>query len=121
MTHVPLERRLRNTLTRTSPLGPSDAAQISDIEVAASLFDPHNKSFNSLIRGDVSLLLGRRGSGKTALLNSYKYQPYLDNFNRPNVLGARADSRVYNIVIDVVTYKQFDEMQRLVLRNPGAF
>jgi len=116
-----LEKRLRETLTRLAPLGPSDAAQISDIEVAARLFDPHNTSFNTLIRRDVSLLLGRRGSGKTALLNSYKYQPYLDDFEHPDFDNSRVDFRAYAFVIDVVTYKQFDEMQRLVMRDPTRF
>jgi hypothetical protein len=119
MNRPPLEHRLRETLTRTAPLGPSDAAQISDTEVAAQLFDPHNKSFNTLIRRDVALLLGRRGSGKTALLNSYKYRPYLDGFGHPDNADPHGDFRAYHFVIEVIAYKQFDEMQRLVMRDPG--
>jgi hypothetical protein len=111
--------RLRRFLTPTAPLGPSDAAQITDLEVAARLFDPHNKSFNTLLRRDLSVLIGRRGSGKTALLNSYKYRPYLDD--TPNVRDVRFDFHSYEIVIDIITYKQFDEMQRLVARDPGTF
>lgn len=111
--------RLRRSLTPTAPLGPSDAAQITDLEVAARLFDPHNKSFNTLLRRDLSVLIGRRGSGKTALLNSYKYRPYLDA--APNVRDVRFDFRSYEVVIDILTYKQFDEMQRLVAQDPTTF
>jgi GTPase SAR1 family protein len=114
-----IANRLRRSLTPTAPLGPSDAAQITDLEVAARLFDPHNKSFNTLLRRDLSVLIGRRGSGKTALLNSYKYRPYLDKYDTPS--DARFDFLSYEIVIDVLTYRQFDEMQRLVARDPGAF
>ena len=112
---------LRNYLTPTAPLGPSDAAQIEDIEVAARLFDPHNKSFNTLLRRDLSVLIGRRGSGKTALLNSYKYQPYLDRYDRPSIKDPRSDFRSYDVVIDVVTYKHFDDMQRAITRNASSF
>src|SRR3982751_6557054 len=121
MNDLPIDERLRRTLTRAAPLGPSDAAQITDPEVAARLFDPHNKSFNTLLRRDLSVLLGRRGSGKTALLNSYKYRPYIDAYDKPEVRDSRSDFRSYEIVIDVVTYKQFDEMQHLVTRDPSVF
>jgi hypothetical protein len=58
-----IDDRIRQYVTPQAPLGPSDAAQITDIEVAARLFDPHNKSFNSLLRKDLSVVIGRRGSG----------------------------------------------------------
>jgi hypothetical protein len=116
-----IAERLRAYLTPTSPLGPSDAAQIEDLEVAARLFDPHNKSFNTLLRRDLSVLIGRRGSGKTALLNSYKYQPFLDKRDKLSTADPRSDFRSYDVVIDVVTYKHFDDMQRAVTREAVGF
>lgn len=112
---------LREYLTPTSPLGPSDAAQIRDVEVAARLFDPHNRSFNTLLRRDLSVVIGRRGSGKTALLNSYKYRPFLDNYDPRETYKARSDFSSYDLIIDVTPYKHFDDMQRIVTSDPGAF
>jgi hypothetical protein len=113
--------RLRNYLTLTSPLGPSDAAKIEDLEVAARLFDPHNTSFNTLLRRDVSVLIGRRGSGKTALLNSYKYRPYLDARDRSVRRNPQSDFRAYEIMLDVITYKHFDNMQRAAAGSTTSF
>src|SRR5262245_60938155 len=115
-----LRNRLRAYLTKESPLGPSDAAQITDIEVAAKLFDPHNRSFNTLLRRDLSVLIGRRGSGKTALLNSYKYRPYLDPVPKP-VANLAFDFKAYDIVLEIVTHRQFEKMQELVARDPDLF
>lgn len=116
-----IEDRLRNYLTPTSPLGPSDAAKIEDLEVAARLFDPHNTSFNTLLRRDVSVLIGRRGSGKTALLNSYKYRPYLDAHDKAVKRTAQSDFRAYDIMLDVITYKHFDNMQRAAAGSTSSF
>lgn len=121
MEEQPVIARLRRTLTVSTPLGPSDASQLTDLEVAAELFDPHNKSFNVLLRRDLSVLVGRRGSGKTALLNSYKYRRYLDKSGTLELYDPRSDFRAYDIVIDVVTYKQFDEMQRWVSGKEAGF
>lgn len=116
-----LADRLRGYLTTTLPLGPSDAAEIKDLEVAARLFDPHNDSFNTLLRRDLSVLIGRRGSGKTALLNSYTYRPFLDKYFKPHVNRAASDYRAYDLVIAIETYKHFDDMQKLVVRDANVF
>lgn len=121
MAKTTLAERLRGYLTPTAPLGPSDASQIRDVEVAARLFDPHNDSFNTLLRRDLSVLIGRRGSGKTALLNSYTYRPFLDKYFKPHVRSAASDYRSYDLVIAVETYKHFDDMQQLVVRDPKIF
>lgn len=116
-----IEDRLRNYLTPTTPLGPSDAANIDDLEVAARLFDSHNTSFNTLLRRDISVLIGRRGSGKTALLNSYKYRPYLDTPAKPVKRNVQSDFRAYEIMLDVITYKHFDNMQRAAAGSTSSF
>ncbi len=121
MSSAPIADRLRTYVTPSSPLGPSDAAQITDDEVAAKLFDIHNQSFYKLLRRDLSVLIGRRGSGKTALLNSYKYRKFLDRDGTPATVGNTSDFRSYDVVIDAVTYKQFEDMQKLVVRDPERF
>jgi len=120
MPDTSIAERLRSYVTPSEPLGPSDAAQIADLEVAAKLFDIHNKSFNTLLRRDLSVLIGRRGSGKTALLNSYKYRPFLDRETKQAKIGTTSDFRSYDVVIDILTYKQFDRLQRLVMREAAS-
>jgi len=104
--------RLKRYINEEHPLGPSDASQIDDIEVAASLFDPHYSSFNILLRKDISVVTGRRGSGKTALLNSYIYKRYLQN---SIFLEESNDLRDYQIVIPIQSFRHFDRMQPIVL------
>jgi hypothetical protein len=113
-----LDLRIKQYVSPHAPLGPSDASQIKDVEVAARLFDPHNKSFNSLLRKDLSVVIGRRGSGKTALLNSYRYRPYLGKVS-PDTYGS--DFRSYDYVIEITTYKKFQEMQRRIVKDPMIF
>ena len=100
----PLEERIKKYVTEAAPLGPPDAHQIKDDEAAAHLFDPHNKSFNALLRREISIVIGRRGSGKTALLNSYRYNRFFDkdNFLKTNYAGV--DLTRYQIVIEVKTH-----------------
>jgi hypothetical protein len=113
--------RIRHYVNPNSPLGPSDAAQITDTEVAARLFDPHNKSFNSLLRKDLSVVIGRRGSGKTALLDCYKYRRYLGRIDNLDIAPIGSDFSDYDIVIEIVPYKTFDEMQRQVVKDQTSF
>lgn len=108
--------RIRSYVTPSLPLGPSDAAQLQDVAAAAKMFDAHNRSFGALLRRDVAVVIGRRGSGKTALLRSYIYRPYLDSV-APSSLETRSDFYSYSVVIEVEIYRQFDEMQRMVVRD----
>ncbi|MFY9619993.1 MAG: hypothetical protein WAQ99_09285 [Pyrinomonadaceae bacterium] len=117
----PIEDRLRSCIHERAPLGPCDAADITDPEVAARLFDPHNKSYNSLLRRDLSVVIGRRGSGKTALVTSYKYRPYLDNYHGSLATSRSADVSGYEVVIEVSTHKKFEELQRRVVKDDAIF
>ena len=116
-----LNERIRRYVNPQAPLGPSDAAQIKDIEVAAHLFDRHNDSFTSLLRKDLSVVIGRRGSGKTALLNSYKYRPYFGASTSREQETLGSDFSAYDIVIEIATHKKFEEMQRRVVKDPDVF
>ena len=120
MSHA-LQDRMRRFLNPDDPLGPEDAHEVEDVEVASRLFDPHNKSFNTLLRKDISVVVGRRGSGKTALLNAYKYRQFLDPVETPDPSCNSFDYNDYDIVIDVVSYKQFYAMQQRVAGNPDEF
>jgi hypothetical protein len=113
-----LQKRIMKYVNKDNPLGPPDAHLIKDAEVAAHLFDPHNASFNTLLNRDISVVIGRRGSGKTALLNSYLYRPY---FSR-EVLNGRAlnfDLNDYRLVIPIEGNKLFERMQNHVAGPSG--
>jgi len=109
---------LRTILNPGEPLGPIDAATINEIRAAALLFDPHNTSFTTLLRADVAVIIGRRGSGKTALLGSYEYRNYSPALKDPNLRRSTAGSDYlrYNIILSVPTHTYFDVMRQLVNR-----
>jgi hypothetical protein len=116
-----LIERITQYLNKDQPLGPTDAHQIKDAEVAASLFDPHNEAFNLLLRRNISVVIGRRGSGKTALLNSYLYRPFLPKNILANESGnVELDLNDYSIVIDILGYRLFERMQEHVAGQSGV-
>src|SRR4051812_33751398 len=88
-----LEEAIRNAFSQRTVnptlLGPIDAATIKDQEVAAELFDVHTGSFKELLIGR-SLIIGRRGAGKSALLRAYLQRPFLyDRILRERILTRR--------------------------------
>jgi hypothetical protein len=117
-----LIQRIRLYLNTDQPLGPTDAYQIKDAEVAASLFDPHNEAFNLLLRRNISVVVGRRGSGKTALLNSYLYRPFLqkNSLAQKRVGDGELDLNDYSIVISILGNRMFEKMQEHVAGTSGV-
>lgn len=69
---------VREYLTDDEPFGPIDATEIEDRRAIGLLFERHNKIYGVLHKRP-SLVVGRKGSGKTSYLNSvhfdsqYKY------------------------------------------------
>ena len=62
---------LRNYFGPDQPFGPINASRITDPEACRQLFDTENKVYAELTsHPSLSLIVGRRGSGKTALLRS---------------------------------------------------
>jgi hypothetical protein len=61
--------KLRNYVTREAIFGPLDSREVSEPEAMASLFERQNKSFRELHQRP-AIIIGRRGSGKTAYLRS---------------------------------------------------
>lgn len=115
-----LQARFTKYVNRENPLGPADAYLIKDTEVAAHLFDPHNRSFNGLLRKDISVVIGRRGSGKTALLNSYLYKPYFSKGDITSVNNSSSDINDYKLVIPIMGHRLFEHMQTIVAVPGGA-
>jgi hypothetical protein len=77
---------LRNYITKSEPFGPMNASEIAEPEARKILFDVHNNLYKSLPQRP-SVVIGRKGSGKTAYLQS----AYFD--------------KVYDFVVEVDTDK----------------
>lgn len=67
-----LAAKLKDYVNKEQPLGPINAAQIYDKEVGNTLFERDNKLHQEMKRNP-SIIVGRRGSGKTAYLNGLHY------------------------------------------------
>ena len=78
---------LTNVLTVDDPLGPSNAEELIDSPSAARLlFDRQNEIYSRLAKSS-GIIIGRRGSGKTAFLNQLRLtnEPSVVQFAAPNV------------------------------------
>lgn len=64
-------------LNDTAPFGPIDAAKIKDNSVAELLFDRENKIYRAFTTNP-SIIIGRRGAGKTAYLHSEYFSKKFD-------------------------------------------
>lgn len=71
------EDTLRIYLNKDEPLGPVDASQIIDDSANRVLFDASNILYKQMSRHP-PIVIGRRGSGKTAFLNSAAQNPNYD-------------------------------------------
>jgi len=69
MSSASLPSGLKDYLTPDCPLGPIDSSHIADPEIGALLFDTHNRLYSELEKNP-SIIVGRRGAGKTAYLRS---------------------------------------------------
>lgn len=91
-----IDSKLRETLVQfvhdRQPLGPPDASKVSDPAVAALLYDWRNRSFADLLKGS-HIVVGRRGAGKSALVNTYEIKAELLRRTNENSVGA--DFRSY--------------------------
>ena len=65
-------------INESSPLGPIEAGVIEDEEVATCLFESENEIYKRLIKRP-SIVIGRRGSGKTAFLMHLQSRDYIDD------------------------------------------
>jgi hypothetical protein len=63
--------RIRKYITHSRPFGPVDSSAVNTADTAEmqELFDRNNVIYRTL-QGDTSILIGRKGSGKTAYLRS---------------------------------------------------
>ena len=65
---------LKKVLSPERPFGPVATPEVVDPRIFQSLFDMDNTIAEGLRKGP-ALIIGRRGSGKTAFLNSFHFDP----------------------------------------------
>lgn len=111
---------LNQYINPQSPLGPFAADEIKDDKVAAELFEPHNQSFNRLLSREIDIIVGRRGSGKTALLNCYKYKQAIPH-GLPKPSSDTSDLYDYDFAFPISSHKIFEKMQSHVMGDHGVF
>ena len=72
---------LKPYITKDEPFGPIDAYEIgsTDIEVLKLLFEKQNRTYKSF-RNRPSIIMGRRGSGKTSYLRSVYFDDQYDDY-----------------------------------------
>lgn len=92
-------------ITRDEPFGPIDSGDIDskDLKALLMLFEKHNWSYKNL-RSRPSIIIGRRGSGKTHYLRSVFFDEQYDysvEIRTPRVLGqvARTIQRMTDEVL----------------------
>jgi hypothetical protein len=81
-------------LSPDEPFGPIDAREITDPEALKLLFERHNKLYQALHKRP-SLVVGRRGSGKTSFLNSVYFDSsyvYVVNLNTSEAFSSVIES-----------------------------
>lgn len=105
-------------ITRDEPFGPIDSVDIdsSDLKALQSLFERHNWTYKNL-RNRPSIIIGRRGSGKTYYLRSVffdKQYDYYTEIRTARVLGQM--TRVIELMAhDAVFPEMVSELWEMVL------
>jgi hypothetical protein len=118
---------LKAYVRRDQPFGPPDAADIKEPVCSAALFDWHNMAFAELLTGS-DVLIGRRGSGKSALLSTFRGKRFMrdelsteearDYRDRHN-LSAKTFLAVPDLVVEIDTPQLIDHFEQYC-RNRGS-
>ena len=120
-----LAAKLKQYVRPDQPFGPPDAAEIKEPDCAAALFDWNNQAFAELLTGS-DVLVGRRGSGKSALLGTFRSKRYMradlstdeakayrDRFH----LNAKTLLAVPDLIVEADTPSHMDELEKYCLHR----
>jgi hypothetical protein len=101
---MPLDANLRASLAtlldESEPLGPIDQGEISRLSDARAILFEDTPAFSTALSKDATLIIGRKGAGKSSVLAEYKI--------------AAATPPKEARVIEIVTWKHFFEMVKSV-------
>lgn len=118
-----VNERLKRYISDRFPLGPVDADRILEPECSARLYEWHNTAFAIALKGGSHVVIGRRGSGKSALLNAIRdYKPFFEPALKSNDEGKHfrdlhdisdIDIRsVSDFVLDLDLTREIPELER---------
>ncbi len=105
-------------ITKDEPFGPIDSGDIdsSDLKALLMLFEKHNWIYKNL-HSRPSIIIGRRGSGKTYYLRSVFFDRQYDYYveiRTPHVLGQVA-SAIQKLSSEVVFSEMVSELWDMIL------
>ena len=109
---------LRPYITKDEPFGPMDSGDIdsSDLKALLMLFESHNWSYKNL-HSRPSIIIGRRGSGKTHYLRSvffdHQYDYYVE-IRTPHILGQVATA-IQKMASEVLFSEMISELWDMIL------
>ena len=100
---------VRPYITKDEPFGPIDSTDIApgDIKALSLLFDQHNWIYKNL-RTRPSIIIGRRGSGKTSYLRSVFFDKQYDHYTE--IRTARVLGHMAKVVQKATKEAFFPEM-----------
>src|SRR5258706_4143900 len=109
---------IRPYITKDEPFGPIDSGDIDskDLKALLMLFEKHNLIYKNL-RSRPSIIIGRRGSGKTYYLRSVFFDEQYDYFveiRTPRVLGQVAKA-IQKLSADIVFSEMVSELWDTIL------
>ena len=105
---------LQEYLTKKHPFGPFDQTQIYDEHDAANMLDLDDPLFTAIYEG-YSLIYGRKGSGKSAVITGYRhYSQFQDHVEARAGLEPRKPGDTY--IVPIVKWDHFYEMVEWVSR-----
>ncbi|HET7145272.1 MAG TPA: hypothetical protein VFI68_14730 [Anaerolineales bacterium] len=104
-----MSNTVRPYITKDEPFGPIDSIDIDskDVEALELLFEPHNWIYKNL-RHRPSIIIGRRGSGKTSYLRSVFFDKKYDFYTE--IRTARVLSQVTKVIQRMSKEAFFPEM-----------
>jgi hypothetical protein len=103
---------LENVLTHDQPLGPIDQARIIGDDAARSLLDEEVTPFRNVSHNPHMLLLGRKGSGKSAILTEIRLK-LIQNPRYPQI-PEHLPRKGEPYIIPVLSWQHFHQITRNV-------
>jgi hypothetical protein len=103
-------QRLANLLDDGEPLGPIDQEEISDLGDARAILFEDAPAFASALSKDATLIIGRKGAGKSSIIAEYKIAA-ASKQERQRTSASRFDR---TRIIEIETWDRFFEMVKAV-------
>ena len=96
-------------ITEDQPFGPIDSYEIgsADIDVLRLLFEKQNRIYKKSLRDRPSIIMGRRGSGKTSYLRSVYFGDQYDYY--VDITTANVLEHITRVVQDMSSDTVFTE------------